>query len=76
MVKYNCVIFIKYFRLRFPKYYKQLSFAEAKPKDIKPVPAKEDQLYVQHGQEAMRKALSVLEEKEGWKLEVAEVTSN
>ncbi|XP_005919643.1 steroidogenic acute regulatory protein, mitochondrial [Haplochromis burtoni] len=45
---------------------------EAKPKDIKPVPAKEDQLYVQHGQEAMRKALSVLEEKEGWKLEVAE----
>uniref|UniRef100_A0A3P9AUD8 START domain-containing protein 1 n=2 Tax=Haplochromini TaxID=319058 RepID=A0A3P9AUD8_9CICH len=49
-----------------------LNHNEAKPKDIKPVPAKEDQLYVQHGQEAMRKALSVLEEKEGWKLEVAE----
>ncbi|XP_005736482.1 steroidogenic acute regulatory protein, mitochondrial [Pundamilia nyererei] len=49
-----------------------LNHNEAKLKDIKPVPAKEDQLYVQHGQEAMRKALSVLEEKEGWKLEVAE----
>ncbi|XP_031604969.1 steroidogenic acute regulatory protein, mitochondrial [Oreochromis aureus] len=49
-----------------------LNHNEAKPEDIKPVPAKEDQLYVRHGQEAMRKALSILEEKEGWKFEVAE----
>lgn len=41
-----------------------------------PVSLKEDQLfYVQQGQEAMKKALSLLEDKEGWKVEIAEVKS-
>lgn len=54
---------------------RRIFLAEPKPEDIKPAPSKEDQLfYVQQGQEAMRKALSMLEDKEGWKLEIAEVT--
>ncbi|XP_075949272.1 steroidogenic acute regulatory protein, mitochondrial [Anarhichas minor] len=41
--------------------------------DIKPVPSKEDQLlYVQQGQEAMRKALCMLEDTQGWKVEITE----
>ncbi|XP_076616463.1 steroidogenic acute regulatory protein, mitochondrial [Chaetodon auriga] len=49
-----------------------LKYNEPKPEDIKPA-SKEDQLfYVQQGQEAMRKALSMLEDKEGWKVEIAE----
>lgn len=37
--------------------------------------AKEDQLlYIQQGQEAMRKALNMLEEKDGWKVEITQVT--
>lgn len=56
---------------------KKNHFAEPKPEDVKPMPAKEDQLfYVQQGQEAMRKALSMLEDKEGWKVEIAEVTTH
>lgn len=43
---------------------------------MKHVPAKEDRLfYVRQGQEAIRKALSMLEDKEGWKVEIAEVTA-
>lgn len=54
------------------KDYLEESFAEPKP-----VPLKEDQLfYVQQGQEAMRKALSMLEDTEGWKVEIAEVRSD
>lgn len=50
-----------------------LKYSELKPEDIKPVPLKEDQLfYVQQGQEAMRKALSMLEDKQGWKVEITE----
>ncbi|CAB1416751.1 unnamed protein product [Pleuronectes platessa] len=41
------------------------------------VPAKEDQLfYVQQGRGAMRKALSMLEDKDGWKVEIAESTGD
>ncbi|XP_035525276.1 steroidogenic acute regulatory protein, mitochondrial [Morone saxatilis] len=48
-------------------------YTEPKLEDIKPVPSTEDQLfYVQQGQEAMRNALSMLEDKEGWKVEIAE----
>uniref|UniRef100_A0A665X7I3 START domain-containing protein 1 n=1 Tax=Echeneis naucrates TaxID=173247 RepID=A0A665X7I3_ECHNA len=39
---------------------------------IKPLSAKDQLFYVQKGQEAMRKALSMLEDKEGWKVEIAE----
>ncbi|XP_068161443.1 steroidogenic acute regulatory protein, mitochondrial [Antennarius striatus] len=46
---------------------------ECKVEDVKPVPSKEDhQLYVHQGQEAMRKALSMLEDKDGWKVEITE----
>ncbi|XP_070707588.1 steroidogenic acute regulatory protein, mitochondrial [Pempheris klunzingeri] len=48
-------------------------YNEPKPEDIKPVPSPEDQLfYVQQGQEAMRKALSVLDDKDEWKVEITE----
>ncbi|XP_070783261.1 steroidogenic acute regulatory protein [Enoplosus armatus] len=48
-------------------------YTETKPEDVNPVPLKEDQLfYVQQGQEAMRKALSMLEDKQGWKVEITE----
>ncbi|KAM9426602.1 steroidogenic acute regulatory protein, mitochondrial [Pholidichthys leucotaenia] len=48
-------------------------FADAKLNYINPVPVKKDHLfYVQQGQEAMRKALCILEEKEGWTIETAE----
>ncbi|KAI3365189.1 hypothetical protein L3Q82_010284 [Scortum barcoo] len=48
-------------------------FNETRPEDFKPVPSKGDQqYYVQHGQEAMRVALSMLEEKQGWKVEIKE----
>lgn len=37
---------------------------------------KEEELfYVHQGQEAMSKALDMLEDKEGWKTEIAEVMS-
>ncbi|XP_044034022.1 steroidogenic acute regulatory protein, mitochondrial [Siniperca chuatsi] len=50
-----------------------LKYNEPKPEDVTPVPLKEDQLfYVQQGQEAMRKALSMLEDKQGWKVEITE----
>jgi len=50
--------------------------AEPKQDEIKLVPSNEDQLfYVQEGQEAMGKALSILENSEGWKVEIKEVTS-
>lgn len=40
-----------------------------------PVPLKEDQqFFIRQGQEAIRKALSMLEDKEGWKVEITEVT--
>uniref|UniRef100_A0AAQ4RUQ1 START domain-containing protein 1 n=1 Tax=Gasterosteus aculeatus aculeatus TaxID=481459 RepID=A0AAQ4RUQ1_GASAC len=43
---------------------------EPKSEDINPAPMKEDQLlYVQKGQEAMRKALCMLEDTQGWKVE-------
>ncbi|XP_073346190.1 steroidogenic acute regulatory protein, mitochondrial [Pagrus major] len=46
---------------------------EAKTEDLKSAPSKEDQLFfVQQGREAMRKALSMLEDEEGWKVEVTE----
>lgn len=52
------------------------SSAETKPEDLKPDPVNQDQLfYVQQGQEAMRKALSMLEDKDGWKVEVTQVMS-
>ncbi|XP_071318047.1 steroidogenic acute regulatory protein, mitochondrial [Trachinotus anak] len=48
-----------------------LNYNEHKPENVNLVPVKEDQLfYVQQGQEAMRKALSMLEDKEGWKAEI------
>uniref|UniRef100_A0A8C4NTX5 START domain-containing protein 1 n=1 Tax=Dicentrarchus labrax TaxID=13489 RepID=A0A8C4NTX5_DICLA len=48
-------------------------YNEPKLEDIKPVPSTEDQLfYVQQGQEAMTNALNMLEDKEGWKVEIAE----
>ncbi|GAA6214372.1 steroidogenic acute regulatory protein, mitochondrial-like [Lates japonicus] len=54
-----------------------LNSNEPKPEDVKPVPVKEDQLfYIQQGQEAMRKALSMLEDKEGWKVEIAEANGD
>ncbi|XP_028286188.1 steroidogenic acute regulatory protein, mitochondrial [Parambassis ranga] len=41
--------------------------------DINPVAEKDDRLlYVQQGREAMRKALSMLEDKDGWKVEITE----
>uniref|UniRef100_A0A8C9XVZ5 START domain-containing protein 1 n=1 Tax=Sander lucioperca TaxID=283035 RepID=A0A8C9XVZ5_SANLU len=50
-----------------------LKYNEPKPEDIMPVPLKEDQLfYIQQGQEAMRKALCMLEDTQGWKVEVTE----
>ncbi|XP_054454364.1 steroidogenic acute regulatory protein, mitochondrial [Anoplopoma fimbria] len=50
-----------------------LKHNEPKPEVIKPVPSKEDQLlYVQQGQEAMRKALCLLEDTQGWKVEITE----
>ncbi|XP_049420290.1 steroidogenic acute regulatory protein, mitochondrial [Epinephelus fuscoguttatus] len=46
---------------------------EPKSEDIKPAPLQEDQLFfVQQGQEAMRKALCMLEDEQGWKVEIAE----
>uniref|UniRef100_A0A3Q3WZS9 START domain-containing protein 1 n=1 Tax=Mola mola TaxID=94237 RepID=A0A3Q3WZS9_MOLML len=46
---------------------------EPKPEDVKPAPLREDQLFfVRQGQEAMRKALSMLEDEEGWKVEITE----
>lgn len=51
------------------------SFAEVE--DINLVAEKDDRLlYVQQGREAMRKALSMLEDKDGWKVEITEVTSD
>uniref|UniRef100_UPI0037E76C65 steroidogenic acute regulatory protein, mitochondrial n=1 Tax=Semicossyphus pulcher TaxID=241346 RepID=UPI0037E76C65 len=45
--------------------------SEPKHEDIKP--AREDQLfYVQQGREAMRKALGILEDKDGWKVDITE----
>ncbi|XP_078135576.1 steroidogenic acute regulatory protein, mitochondrial [Sander vitreus] len=50
-----------------------LKYNEPKPEAITPVPLKEDQLcYIQQGQEAMRKALCMLEDTQGWKVEVTE----
>ncbi|XP_042252859.1 steroidogenic acute regulatory protein [Thunnus maccoyii] len=50
-----------------------LNYYEPKPEDVKSVPAKEDQLfYIQQGQEGMRKALNILEEKDGWKIEITQ----
>lgn len=46
--------------------YREESFTEAKREDLKPAPSKEDKLFfVQQGREAMRKALSMLEDEEG-----------
>ncbi|XP_029312220.1 steroidogenic acute regulatory protein, mitochondrial [Cottoperca gobio] len=48
-------------------------YNEPKPEDIKPAPSKDDQLFhVQQGQEAMRKALCMLEDTQGWKVEITE----
>uniref|UniRef100_A0A3Q3AV33 START domain-containing protein 1 n=1 Tax=Kryptolebias marmoratus TaxID=37003 RepID=A0A3Q3AV33_KRYMA len=45
----------------------------AEPKQENSKSANEEQLfYIQHGQEAMRKALSMLEDREGWKVEIKE----
>ncbi|XP_072230089.1 steroidogenic acute regulatory protein, mitochondrial [Leuresthes tenuis] len=50
-----------------------LSYSEPNQDEIKIVPANEDQLfYVQQGQEAMGKALGILENSEGWKVEIKE----
>nr|AGV29989.1 steroidogenic acute regulatory protein isoform 2 [Paralichthys olivaceus] len=47
-----------------------LNYNESKREDA---PAKDDQLfYVQQGRGAMRKALSMLEDKDGWKVEIRE----
>ncbi|AWP17831.1 putative steroidogenic acute regulatory protein mitochondrial-like [Scophthalmus maximus] len=45
---------------------------EPKREAVKPVPAKDHQFHVQQGQEAMRKALAMLQDKDGWKVEIAE----
>lgn len=51
------------------------SLAEPKHDCAKPAPAYEEQLiYVQQGQDAMKKALNMLEDREGWKVEIKEVT--
>uniref|UniRef100_A0A3B3C0H4 START domain-containing protein 1 n=1 Tax=Oryzias melastigma TaxID=30732 RepID=A0A3B3C0H4_ORYME len=48
-----------------------LNYNEVEQEDVKP--ATGNQLYYeQHGREAMRKALSMLEDKEGWKVEMTE----
>ncbi|XP_074475177.1 steroidogenic acute regulatory protein, mitochondrial [Sebastes fasciatus] len=48
-----------------------LKYNEPEPEETKPVPSKEDQLfYVQQGQEAMRKALCMVEDTQGWKVEI------
>ncbi|XP_047465389.1 steroidogenic acute regulatory protein, mitochondrial [Mugil cephalus] len=52
-----------------------LKYTEAKPEpeNIKPAQGKEDEMfYVQQGQEAMRKALSMLEDRDGWEVEITE----
>ncbi|XP_041830543.1 steroidogenic acute regulatory protein, mitochondrial [Melanotaenia boesemani] len=50
-----------------------LNHNDAKLEDIKPAPVNEDQVfYVKKGQEAMQKALSMLEAREGWKVEIKE----
>ncbi|XP_069547387.1 steroidogenic acute regulatory protein, mitochondrial [Brachyistius frenatus] len=50
---------------------------EPKTEDLKAGPAKENQLfYVQQGQEAMKKALSMLEDREGWKKEITETNGD
>ncbi|CAK6956725.1 steroidogenic acute regulatory protein%2C mitochondrial [Scomber scombrus] len=50
-----------------------LNYDEPTPEDINSVPAKEDQLvYIKQGQEAMRKALNMLEEKDGWNVEITQ----
>lgn len=53
-------------------YYSEIFFAESRCEGVNPL--KEDQMfYVQQGQEALKKALSILTEKEGWKVEITEV---
>ncbi|XP_034564329.1 steroidogenic acute regulatory protein, mitochondrial [Notolabrus celidotus] len=50
-----------------------IKYIEPKHEDMKPVHATEDQLFfIEQGQEAMRKAVSMLEDKEGWRVEIAE----
>ncbi|XP_056286229.1 steroidogenic acute regulatory protein, mitochondrial [Pseudoliparis swirei] len=53
--------------------HSRLKRHEPKPEDASPVPLKEDQLlYVQRGQDAMEKALCMLEDTQGWKFEMTE----
>lgn len=59
-------------RLCFFFFYWNESLVEPK-ENFKP--ANEEELfYVQHGREAMRKALSILEDREDWEVEIEEVT--
>ncbi|CAJ1080301.1 steroidogenic acute regulatory protein%2C mitochondrial [Xyrichtys novacula] len=50
-----------------------LNYKEPKHEDVKPMQCTEEQLFfTEQGQDAMRKALSMLEEKDGWRVEIAE----
>ncbi|XP_042364399.1 steroidogenic acute regulatory protein, mitochondrial [Plectropomus leopardus] len=50
-----------------------LKYNDPVTEDIKPAPSKENQLFfVQKGQEAMREALCMLDDKQGWKVEITE----
>uniref|UniRef100_A0A3P9IZG9 START domain-containing protein 1 n=1 Tax=Oryzias latipes TaxID=8090 RepID=A0A3P9IZG9_ORYLA len=50
-----------------------LNYNEVKQEDVQPAATSGNQLYYeQHGREAMRKALSMLEDKDGWKVEMTE----
>ncbi|XP_029933987.1 steroidogenic acute regulatory protein, mitochondrial [Myripristis murdjan] len=66
-------------RTRLPEWMDQmglragLSHTESKTENRRPVTLnQEQQLFVQQGQEAMRRALDILEDKEGWQTEIAE----
>ncbi|XP_054898654.1 steroidogenic acute regulatory protein, mitochondrial [Poeciliopsis prolifica] len=56
------------------KHWAQIKHHIGKPAEPKTeVAVSEDQLfYIQHGKEALRKAVSMLEDREGWKLEIRE----
>uniref|UniRef100_A0A3P9LXU6 START domain-containing protein 1 n=1 Tax=Oryzias latipes TaxID=8090 RepID=A0A3P9LXU6_ORYLA len=50
-----------------------LNYNEVEQEDVQPAATSGNQLYYeQHGREAMRKALSMLEDKDGWKVEMTE----
>ncbi|KAM6951509.1 steroidogenic acute regulatory protein, mitochondrial [Aplochiton taeniatus] len=49
------------------------TYSEPKPEDSKPASFKKEELfYVQQGQENLKKALKIVEDKDGWKTEMIE----